>query len=235
MCLPPEVFNMDYFFNKGLLYTHGKEVCFYEVGGSEVPVKQETTSVEAGAKIGVEKMRQEVGWMRSEIKMVLEGIVTLRGNKKDSVEVEKIRKEVTEVRMEVGRVREEIVALKGCINDLVATSSKHTERIAEGVSLMMMMAKWFRERFPDAPKSLSGPGSGSKSPGPRSVAIPKPPQASKPLTTPSSTRPLIVKKTVPRPSETEKETPESPAKKKAKVTQPSAPPKSGSRGGQTPN
>ena len=28
MCEPPEVFNLDYFFNKGLLYMEGEEVCF---------------------------------------------------------------------------------------------------------------------------------------------------------------------------------------------------------------
>ena len=39
MCEPPEVFSMDYFFNKGLLYMEGEEVCFYDVGANMDKVK----------------------------------------------------------------------------------------------------------------------------------------------------------------------------------------------------
>ncbi|XP_042023070.1 uncharacterized protein LOC121770403 [Salvia splendens] len=202
---------------------HGKEVCFYEVGKSDVQVEQEAASVEAGSWIEVEEMRTEVGWMRSEIKMVREEIVALRGKGNDNVEIERVRKEVAgmrtevdEMKREIGMSREEVLALKGRITDLVAASSRHADRMGEAISLMMTMMKWLREKFPDAPKSLPAPSGGSMALGPGNLSIQKPPQATKPLTTPSSTRPVTLKKTVPRQTEEMTEEPESPARKKAK-------------------
>ncbi|XP_042049934.1 uncharacterized protein LOC121795463 [Salvia splendens] len=161
MCLPPEVFNMEYFFNKGLLIKHKRDVCFYEVGKSEAQIKQEqevagvkdVTDVGEARKpvVEVDAMRKEVSWMRSEIQKVMEGIVALRGKGKDSGEAERVRKEVARVRTEmegmrteVRKVREEIVALKGRVSDLVVMSSRCTEKMTEGVALMMTMMKWLR-------------------------------------------------------------------------------------------
>ena len=43
MCEPPEVFSRDYFFNKGLMYMEGEEVCFYDVGANVDKVKSNRT------------------------------------------------------------------------------------------------------------------------------------------------------------------------------------------------
>ena len=41
MCELPELFSVEYFFNKGLLYMEGHELCFYNVGANVDKVKKE--------------------------------------------------------------------------------------------------------------------------------------------------------------------------------------------------
>ncbi|XP_042016110.1 uncharacterized protein LOC121764099 [Salvia splendens] len=142
------------------------------------------------------------------MKMVRTEIVSLRGKGKDSSEAEKVRKEVArvrtemeEIRVEVRKVREEMVALKGRMSDLVATSTRCTEKMTEGVELMMAMTKWLRARFPETPKELPKPSGDSTTPGQGSLIAQKPPHAPRPHTTPSPSRPVILKTAVPRPTE----------------------------------
>ena len=57
MCEPPEVFSVEYFFNKGLLQAHGKKTFFYTVGDK---VKVEAGEAEeAMPSEEVEELRKE--------------------------------------------------------------------------------------------------------------------------------------------------------------------------------
>ena len=47
MCEPPELFSLEYFFNKGHLYMEGQEVCFYDVGTVVEKGKREPDGIEA--------------------------------------------------------------------------------------------------------------------------------------------------------------------------------------------
>ncbi|XP_041990053.1 uncharacterized protein LOC121741390 [Salvia splendens] len=200
LCEPPEIFNVDYFFNKGLLYMHAKEVCFYEVSRVELQVKQEPDVVESQTTVEVEAMRKEVAEMRT-------------------------------------GVREEMAALRGSVNELVGMSSAHSGQMKEAVQLMMMMTKWIKENFSEPQAKLTTrPSKVSTQPGPGNSTPQHPPPASKPLLAPSASKTLTVKRTLTKqPSEEVKEKPDSPARKKAKVTRPYVPHQSGSRGGQTLN
>lgn len=82
MCEPPETFSVEYFFNKGLLYMHGKEVFFYEVW---TLVKSEQDGVEVVDSVDYEEMKKEMGEMRRELGGVREKINALRGSITDLV------------------------------------------------------------------------------------------------------------------------------------------------------
>lgn len=78
MCDPPETFSVEYFFNKGLLYTRGREVFFYEVGkNQESQVKVELDGGEVVPSEEYEELRKEVGEMRRELDGVREKMKTL--------------------------------------------------------------------------------------------------------------------------------------------------------------
>ena len=55
--LAPELFSLEYFFNKGLLYMEGQEVCFYNVGAVVEKVKREPEEDVVSAD--VEELRKE--------------------------------------------------------------------------------------------------------------------------------------------------------------------------------
>ena len=74
MCDPPEVFNMDYFFNKGLLYIEGEEVCFYDLGANVDKVKREPDLVEGVMTADVAELRKEMVVMREELGGVKRGL-----------------------------------------------------------------------------------------------------------------------------------------------------------------
>ena len=69
MCEPPELFSLEYFFNKGLLFMKGQDVCFYNVGAAVekgvVGVKMEPEEEVVSAD--VEELRKEVAAMREEL------------------------------------------------------------------------------------------------------------------------------------------------------------------------
>ena len=68
MCEPPDTFNVEYFFNKGLLQVHGKETFFYEVGDK---VKTESEAVPSEE---VEELKKEMQTMRKEMTKELGGM-----------------------------------------------------------------------------------------------------------------------------------------------------------------
>ena len=73
MCEPPEVFSVEYFFNKGLLQAHGKQTFFYTVGEK---VKAETEEVaEAMPSEEVEELRKDVQDVRKEMQMMRKEMV----------------------------------------------------------------------------------------------------------------------------------------------------------------
>ncbi|XP_042057940.1 uncharacterized protein LOC121802322 [Salvia splendens] len=207
-----------------------KEVCFYEVGRLELQVKIEQDVGESKASMEVEEMKAEVSAMHKQLGEFRKVMGVM------SNELGDIRKEMAGIRTELGGVREDMHALKGHVTVMVGKSSTKNDRMAEAVQLMMMMTKWLKENFSEPQAKLTtGPSKVSTQPGPGSSSPQHPPPASKPLLAPSASKTLTVKKTLTKqPSEEVKEKPDSPARKKAKVTRPYVPPQVGSRGSQTP-
>ncbi|XP_041995791.1 uncharacterized protein LOC121745914 [Salvia splendens] len=185
-------------------HPRGRDVCFYEVGQSEAQTKQEpemveakdTADMEAGARIEVEEgivALRDKGRDRAEDAEVRKLVEEVRSDVENvRKEVIGVRKKVTEIRRKMGRSREEVVALKGRITDLLAESSRRSDRMAEAVAMMMKMTKWLQAKFPETPMGLSAPSGDSKTPGQGSLAVQKPPQAQRPQTTPSSSRPIVM-------------------------------------------
>ena len=67
MCEPPELFGMEFFFNKGLLYMDSPEVCFYDIGTVVDKVKKEMDGMEAVVRANYEELRKEMTVVREEL------------------------------------------------------------------------------------------------------------------------------------------------------------------------
>ena len=157
MCEPPEVFSVEYFFNKGLLQAHGKQTFFYTVGEK---VKAETEKVaEAMPSEEVEELRKDVQDVRKEMQVMRK---------------ERIEREPREVK-----------TLRGNIADLAVKSAKQNERMTEAVELVMKMLKWLEKTLPLTQSKVT-PGSSSdvKQPVQSSPSVQQPPQPLKQMVSP---------------------------------------------------
>ena len=73
MCEPLEVFSVEYFFNKGLLQAHGKQIFFYTVGDKVKAEAEE--AAEAMPSEEVEELRKDVQDVRKEMQVMRREIV----------------------------------------------------------------------------------------------------------------------------------------------------------------
>ena len=65
MCEPLELFSLEYFFNKGLLFMEGQDVCFYNMGAVVDKVRREPE--ESVVSADVENLRKEMAVIREEL------------------------------------------------------------------------------------------------------------------------------------------------------------------------
>ena len=65
MCEAPELFSVEYFFNKNLLYMDGEETYFYKIGQIDATMKK--GGVEVPAAADSEELRRELLEVRKDI------------------------------------------------------------------------------------------------------------------------------------------------------------------------
>ena len=130
MCDPPEVFSVDYFFNKGLLQTQGTKTLFYSLGDK---VKAEPEEAEeAMPSEEFEELRKEVQDVKKEMQLMRREMI----------------KELGGIRKELMGNREEVKTLRGNIADLAVKCAKQNERMTEAVELSLKMLKWLQQTLP---------------------------------------------------------------------------------------
>ena len=219
MCDRPEVFSVDYFFNKGLLQTQGNKTYFYSLGDKAKAEPEEAE--EAMPSEEVEELRKEVQDMKKEMQLM----------KKEMM------KELGGIRKELNGSREEVKVLSSNVADLATKCAKQSERVAEAVEISTRMLKWLHQTLP-LTQSKSTPGSSGEaqkiihsSPSIKPFQQLTTPTIPEKVPNPPRTKMLMRKPGLDQAAEGKEEL-EQPAKKKVKTNRPSVPPPSGSRGSQ---